>query len=184
MSAVLLSLKPEYVPYIFEDKKKIYELRKSLPNLPMPFTVYVYCCKSYDTKTSLPYEGKVVGKFTVNDYECITYTQVMYPSDRELQLSNMSCVNIKFIAEYSKGKNIYAWRITNPVLFEEPLPLNTLQKACTHAGCDDCEYYHLEYPDWSVYWDNYGADSTIRTCLSPNIERAPQSWCYCKVLEI
>jgi hypothetical protein len=78
MKAVLLSIRPEWCQKIFGGEKTI-EVRKTVPNLETPFTVYVYQTKHKggnatvrEVLNSVYGGGKVIGSFVcdrVEEYE-------------------------------------------------------------------------------------------------------------------
>lgn len=78
MTAVMLSLRPQWCEKIFNGSKSI-EVRKSRPSIPTPFKVYVYETKGktkyWSQPMPIPYtegRGKVIGSFVcdrVEEYE-------------------------------------------------------------------------------------------------------------------
>ena len=74
---VLLSIKPKYCEFIANGKKTI-EVRKTKPELELPFKCYIYCTKSNDglikgdISTTVDYvaknSGKVIGEFVCDAY--------------------------------------------------------------------------------------------------------------------
>lgn len=141
MKAILISIKPKWVAKILNGEKTI-EVRKSKPNVDLPIDVYVYCTKDKKVDTILyrPYkslecsyriQGKVVAKFTLNKVEEIKHDRyseqgIYYGTHLlgEPVLEKLSCLELKEIDNYLKGKNGYAWYISNLVIFDKPEELS------------------------------------------------------------
>lgn len=56
MKAILQSIKPQYCELIAAGKKTI-EVRKTKPNIPTPFKVYIYCTKA---RTPIRHNGSIL----------------------------------------------------------------------------------------------------------------------------
>ena len=205
MKAVLMSLKPEWCKLIADGKKTI-EVRKSKPKLKTPFKVYIYCTKDGDTngyqifvkpKNANQFKGictgTVIGEFVCDHIKkVVTYT----PGGIEMidKVATLeACLTIAEISKYAHGKDVFAWYITDLVIYDKPKELSEFhildkekQKACAHR-----ERYYTN-PDWTNSAElPAGFTCDIGTemdfcrpfenkrciCLKP-LSRPPQSWCY------
>lgn len=158
MKAVLISIKPEWCELIAIGRKKL-ELRKTFPNLPIPFKCYIY-----QTKRSWVYrwaerlgflklaevlpqgQGKVIGEF-------ICFAKLGHCEMANADLAERaSCVRREDILKYANGKEVLGWGICDLKIYDIPKPLSKFN----HCGVN----YHFD----------------------PPITRPPQSWCYVKEL--
>ena len=169
MKAILMSIRPQHLVNILNGKKTI-ELRKRFPKDFMGW-VYLYCTKgtlyfnSYenewqtskvDRKLLNPNlfhcNGKVVCRFWVDNVEetiTINYASEHFKRVR-WDLSTKSCVSIKDLNNYFKGK-AKAIHISKLEIFDKPMELN--------------EFYKIKYR--TEFEEQY----------TP-IKQAPQSWQY------
>lgn len=157
MKAVLMSIRPEWCAKIASGHKTV-EIRKTIPKLPTPFKVYVYCT---DPDTVDPhkylethYNGKI--------YKCNGKVFAEFVCDRirpepevadgliDLCLSMTSCVEPADILKYANGKTVYSWHISNLVIYDKPKELG--------------EFTRLRET-------KFGYEPV-------KIKRPPQSWCY------
>ena len=187
--AVLMSMHPKWCYKIckiigidFFGKKKYWkrlDLRKSTPKV-VPFKAYIYCTKdaklqlwvgkrySYlDDRSHNAFDkcvnGKVIGEF-VCDYVL-----------RHCEMSNadiaeeMSCVAREEIFEYSNGKEVFGWHISNLKIYDKPKELSEFKKINRECWYADLGLAKRDCPECQ----NKG-------CF---IQRPPQSWCYVEELE-
>ena len=176
MKSVLISIRPEWCELIANGKKTI-EVRKTKPNLKMPFKVYIYCTKgkfepSESLRNNLHYDdstikvcegqGKVIGEFV-----CDTIiTDKTFGHDALFRAA--ACMSDAEAASYCVNNEMYGWHITDLVIYSEPRELSEFWSAdkCPYVSKDGCTYkYHC-----------FRAGQTKR-CGS-QITRPPQSWCY------
>lgn len=150
-TAILLSLKPEYYPDIFNGDK-VLELRKSVPREFGSGWVYIYITKSkpllYITGSKDALNGKVVARFWFDEYDTYSIEKpvknimvlILNKQNNSLgmdwftyeNLVNKSCVDIDAIWDYAKlSKNspdkqrwVYAWHIKQLETFDKPLSLS------------------------------------------------------------
>lgn len=144
-------------------KWKTMELRKSKPNIPVPFKCYIYQTrlkwvfnllrrlgKDGIADTLAAGFGKVVGEFVCDGF---LYNCEMANADlAEIQ----SQVHRDKIREYSGGNQVFGWHISDLVIYDDPKPLNEFMKP-------------------------YG--TILKAFDSPYIQRPPQSWCYVEELK-
>lgn len=178
MKAILMSIKPQWCEKIFNGSKTI-EVRKTVPRLETPFTVYMYetlgkrtSCRQCAIRQKCTFRspfgcyegaGAVVGSFVcdrIDEYTFSNYEARYRINDVDIA---KTCLNHPELIAYGKGKPLYGWHITEPKLFDEPLELKYFIK-----GCDDM--LDPQYGSYCGY------------CPHPcNITRPPQSWCYVEV---
>ena len=188
--SVLWSIKPKWTYEICTDTKKI-EVRKTRPNLAVPFKNYIYCTKDRKFPLSLgPFgpskldfgdseydmQGKIVAEFIcpeVIEFTWDEYNCCYAISDDDLSLT---CLTQEELYEYGKGKTLYGIRIENLITYDKPKPLWTMRHLCKEYGsenpyCDDCPYF---IDDRSYEYD----ESDCGVSGLPPFIRPPQSWAY------
>lgn len=165
MKAVLISIKPEWCELIAIGRKKL-ELRKTFPNLPIPFKCYMYQTKRkwiyrwaeklglWKLAEVLPHgQGKVIGEFICFAKMGHCETKCIGTAERA------SCVRRETIHEYANGKEVFGWGICDLKIYDIPKPLSKFRS----YNC-------------SVKWENGFPVPTHE------IKRPPQSWCYVEEL--
>ena len=186
--AVLISIRPEWCELIASDEKTI-EIRKTKPNLYVPFKVYIYCTKPkvgtdqlwiLDRRVRPEYNGlsavcanlenpsgsmlgngKVIGEFVCNNIYEIDPDHAI-----ETVISEESCVSPREIHEYLGGKTGYGWCVSDLKIYDQPKALSTF---LAFRKCNSCK--KSGYESTACIWDE--------NCIVPvTIERPPQSWCY------
>lgn len=186
MKSVLISIQPKWCELIASGRKTI-EVRKTRPKMETPFKCYIYCtsvkklnleeyCRVHISTggTIDDWCDKVIGEFVCDYITTIFYdSDIRYGEDfpeRVIQGiidSNVSCTELK---EYSNGKDIYGWHISNLKIYDEPLELSefTITRKCT--SCKDSGYESS-----ACAFDD---DCTVPLTLY----RPPRSWCYVEEL--
>lgn len=158
----MLSIKPKWCELIASGKKTV-EVRKTKPKLDTPFKCYIYCTKngSYTYHTRLDenrlqhaevWNGKVIGEFVCD----FVYENIGYDSQG-------TCLSADELKRYAKGKPLYAWHISDLVIYDKPKELEKFRYEC--ESC--CIPYLYDMP-----------------CENCNANRVlpPQSWCYVEEL--
>lgn len=165
MKSVLASFKPQYCELIASGRKTV-ELRKTRPKLDTPFKVYMYCTKAKSIEDIIlkgDWEianGKVIGEFVCDEileWE-INIDATYFVYDDELAAS---CLDQSDLRAYGNGKNLYAWHISDLVIYDEPLELSDFFYACNKPQGTDCSKC---------------VDAREQSCKA--LTRPPQSWCY------
>ena len=180
--AVLISIRPKWVDKILNGEKTL-EVRKTRPNMEMPFKVYIYCTAgnlSYKVNGGMVCNvsgGKiVVGEFTCDNIATYNYDYCPHPEigmdydcgdswweidDEDLK---SACLAEKEFRYYAFGREeMYGWHISDLKIYDTPKPLSAFKGLCKiEVGCGECPYY------------NY----TKMDCDGRTIKRPPQSWCY------
>ncbi len=198
MKSVLISIQPKWCELIANGNKTI-EVRKTRPKLETPFKVYIYCTKGkfallrddgdtekykYDVwdyaefhqscgKTILG--SKVIGEFVCNH---ITNIEVLKsglftggnPNGHCVSVIEKSMLSPIEIKDYAKNKtNVYAWHISNLVIYDKPRELSEFRKECKL----ECDMRSLKEPPCEKCEHLVASFGCGRT-----ITRPPQSWCY------
>ncbi|NDO18796.1 hypothetical protein FMM68_03895 [Lachnospiraceae bacterium MD329] len=184
--SVLLSIKPKHCELIANGRKTL-EISKNRPKIDVPFKVYIYCTKNglkiygdgkcYVTdnfnllnekaekgfeKTSKmrKWNCKVIGEFVCDWINCINPLEpdgVYYLLD--------SCMDAVDFIDYSGGKMIYAWHISDLVIYDKPKELSEFKG-------------HNSECMWRFIRENGCKDADGNACRDCHLHRPPQSWCY------
>ena len=175
--AVLISIRPKWVEKIASGEK-IIEVRKTSPNLSLPFKAYIYC-----TLPKYPHEdfiatdyprpqfyggGKVIGEFTCDRIDRLAPANEpygIYDIDDDYVLQ--TCLENGALWDYGHGTPLYGWHISDLRIYDTPKELSEFKTLCrVDADCCACPYY------------NY----TKMECDGRVIGRPPQSWCYVEAM--
>lgn len=192
-NAVLFSIKPIHVYNICEFGKRI-EVRKTIPNLKLPFTGYIYCTKdkSYplwlgpfgvckqniEDDPDYHMNGKIIGSFTCNEIREFVWDDYNHCYDIDDDSLKATCLTQEDLYNYGKGKTLYGICIDNFICYYIPKPLNYLAQTCKSYidgdKCDDCLYF--------IDARGYEYDESDCGCggLKP-LHRPPQAWCYVRL---
>lgn len=149
---VLISIRPHWTELIINQHKRI-EIRKNLPHLAVPFTVYVYCTLNGQEKWLAGIKGKyppqklngyVVAEFTCDSIETLPYDTFYDWCNR---IAKEGFIAVDKLWAYANGKTLYAWHISDLKAYVHPLRIEDFN----YANCMD----HLNRPPQSlVYVDN------------------------------
>ena len=115
---------------------------------------------------SILLNGKVVAKFTLNKCEKICETDMDFYSYEDILVGAVLCE--KELHDYTKGKDFYAWHISDLVIFDKPMELRqfyTEPKRCR----SECQAV-----------DHLCSECKLIKC-NRQIIRPPQSWQYVEV---
>jgi predicted transcriptional regulator len=177
MREVLISIQPKWVEKICRGEKTV-EVRKTRPKCEVPFKCYIYETQG---RTETPFvdeeghhifkgRGQVIGEFVCNKIDYWQYNwqpDVMHIQD----MSELSCVSVDDLLKYSNNAKdtLYAWHISDLVIYDKPIALSEFQLPCDHENdCGTCKR--------AIY-----CGSTRQFCrcdLEDGLKRPPQSWCY------
>ena len=173
MKAVLISIQPKWCGKISTGEKTL-EVRKTAPKLDRPFKVYIYQTKHKSGKAiinevlnSVYGGGKVIGEFVCNG--------IMRPNNSLNRMAKESLLTEKELFEYSKGKELFGWRISDLKIYEKPKKLKTFNKICPYKKPDGTRM-NVECPCDKYSWD-FDEESKKAYCTR-RLNRPPQSWCY------
>lgn len=207
MKSVLVSTRPKWCEKICHeigtDKngKPIYEksieVRKTMPSIPTPFKVLLYCTSSnvhdcllvneqgasltyaINYKSAIPVgceigNGKVIGEFICDKIE-----EFSVGSLRSDDIEKLACLSYSEMIDYfykpeeldgKTGKHGYGWYISQLKIYNTPKELSEFKRPCSYKGlCFSCKRAHF-----------YGDGSFVCT---NKVTRPPQSWCYVQELE-
>ena len=165
MKSVLISIKPKYCELIASGKKTV-EIRKTRPKLETPFKCYIYCTSKYDKSGDGYFQGKYCGK-VIGEFVCynITISLPGYNSDglpSYWDILDGTCLTSNELICYGKFGVVYAWHISNLVIYDKPKKISDFQKPCNHYNdCSTCKRF----------------DRKDYACIC-GITRPPISWCY------
>jgi len=161
MMAILIPLAPKECANVL-NRDAFILIRKTAPKEwvdylngkgqePEPSEVYIYCTKGRGN-TLVNYEhllfgnpnnairnGKVVAKFTLREVTKHTPAQTikilgMGITDEQREIADKSCLGLSQIYNYSKGKPIYLWHISDLEIFDKPKELSEFW-VCTEKEC-------------------------------------------------
>lgn len=179
MKEVLISIQPKWVEKICRKEKTV-EVRKTRPKCEVPFKCYIYCTKGKPTFTQSAFcddisNGKVIGEFVCDRVIGTCSWRLKGETgwcakrtEEETNLPNNACLTLEEIEQYagSRGRGIYAWHITDLVVYDEPRELSDFYvwKKCN--SCRDTGYESTAC--------RYGEDCRVPAVIT----RPPQSWCY------
>ena len=178
--SVLISIQPRWCELIASGEKTM-EVRKSRPNLSVPFKCYIYCTKGadmlwvLDALTRRKYgisavcanlenpegasqgNGRVIAEFTCTNIDFITPDSFAVKEDAEKELSG-SCLTPRQAKDYAGWSGKPIWR------------------------CKDLYGWHIS--NLKIYekpkkLSDFTGIKTMRDGFELRVlERPPQSWCY------
>ena len=165
MKSVLISIHPKYCELISNGKKTV-EVRKTKPQLDVPFKCYIYETQGV---TETPWidedghyifkgRGQVIGEFVCDTI--ISHCEMANADIAEIQ----GCIKREKLLEYSNGKELFGWHITDLVIYDKPKELEWFRQ------CHKCEYYAR------CFTHDYSCDGVHK------LTRPPQSWLYVEEL--
>jgi predicted transcriptional regulator len=149
MKSVLISIQPKWVEKIASGKKTI-EVRKTRPKIETPFKCYIYATWNGSSREILLKEGnhlfvadyrlqlqrasgKVIGEFVCDSITALynvatTSWDLLYGNvhDHAKNLVRKACLTEKEINDYAKGKDCYAWHISDLKIYDKPILLKEL----------------------------------------------------------
>ena len=181
--AVLLSIQPWFCSSIFSGEKTL-EIRKTKPQIQAPFKCYIYCTQCSQYNPILPYNyrnkkggySKFLTSHVIGEFICdqIDYLDMdsngmgFYEGEKFVYLTdkrwNTGLTRREFL-DYSEGKRVYGWHISNLIIYDTPKLLSDFKKACRNdLYCESCAMY-------SEYTELCGNSALT-------LRRPPQSWCY------
>lgn len=182
MKAVVLSICPKWCELIANGKKTV-EVRKSAPNIEVPFKCYIYCtedakttdrlwilneqlrtkygglvavCAYLENRDALSIgNGQVIGEFVCNG---IIADKTL---GRDEMFNACACMNETDAVAYCKGKEVYGWHISDLVIYDKP-------KALRQFGT------LVRTRDWERGTEHF----YVNEKWYKPMKKPPQSWCY------
>ena len=149
----------------------------------MPFKAYIYC--SYgDMKTNyyLKGRGKVIGEFIcdkVDKYEPYVILGAYYEVNgayvkENLRYNSGTCLSYEDMVNYSNGKTLYGWHISDLKIYDKPKELSEFYRPCSYSGiCYSCNRFR----------PNGTPNDKPNDFCDGEITRPPQSWQFVEELE-
>lgn len=187
MKAVLISIQPKWCELIASGKKTI-EVRKTRPKIETPFKCYIYCTekalltkshcdghiyvapkkkykKALENAGNITLSGKVIGEFVCRG--------IMRPNNNLILMAKGSLLTEKELFEYSNGKKLYGWCISDLKIYDKLKKLGEFYKKCKldPDECGNCDFHGLIRKRYEIIGHCF-ADGKKK------ITRPPQSWCY------
>lgn len=185
MKSVLISIQPRWCKLIANGKKTV-EVRKTKPEIETPFKVYIYMTKGKPKFEQSAFcedisNGKVIGEFVCDSVDDIPYiTSAVEGTMIPRYVGNNeshTCLSEIDIFKYGRGNLLYAWHISDLVIYDKPKELSEFAMLCEGLKpyqCDECEYSYTESNE---------SIGVYHECCCNNLKplkRPPQSWCYVK----
>lgn len=199
MKAVLISIRPKWCELI-ESGKKTIEVRKSKPNLQMPFKVYIY---ETQRRTQTHFvdvfkgRGQVIGEFVcdkIYNYYADDFvgaeekdgTIRTEPKEGEFAYwipdEKSTCLTYAEILRYGNGKTLYGWHISDLKIYDKPKELSdfiipSYGHGCVNDGkCRECKFFD----SGNGYDVEDDCEAHFDTDDYKPIRKPPQSWFYVK----
>lgn len=186
--AVLISIKPKWCELIASGKKTI-EVRKTKPKLETPFKCYIYCTLPKSSgdifligcEKPLQGNGKIIGEFICNDIKAFDVPYPAYSDKMDKTIIEKSCIRYYALHRYALHDCLYAWHISDLVIYDKPRELSEFYRLgksliCDGRNCENCN--HSKYMQVnSDEWD-YDCDCQHQLENRITLRRPPQSWCY------
>lgn len=173
MKSVLLSIQPKWCEMIASGEKTV-EIRKTKPKIETPFKCYIYCtingttARERDRNIFTDLRGKVIGEFIC---DCILSHCEMANADIAEQ---QGCINREKLFEYSSGKELYGWHISDLVIYDKPKDFRDFSKPCIFGKEGEC----VGLQCIKAMFTKSGLFDYCGNTLS----RPQQSWCYVEEL--
>lgn len=197
MRSVLISIQPQWCEKIANKEKSI-EVRKTQPKLELPFKCYIYCTAaapylvygdvfdggSFVERYTVTHgrsrqeadkiwgimNGKVIGEFVCDNIRCFDVPYPAFRNEMDKAILEQSCLTYYQLHRYAYHDCLYAWHISDLVIYDQPKPLSEFRRPCINdLYCEECGM-HSEYA---------GACGNVAL----QITRPPQSWFYVEELE-
>lgn len=192
MKSILMSIQPKWCGLIASGKKTV-EVRKTKPKLETPFKVYIYCTNTkpylvwgdvfrgnWETKfTHLSgysreeaeriwdvFNGKIIGEFVCDKLVWVLAHPSIFAKHPTFYSKsiNDACLTQDEVEQYSCGKDVYGWHISDLVIYDEPKELSEFKKINRECWYADLGLAKRDCPECKN-----------AECF---ISRPPQSWCY------
>lgn len=134
-------------------------------------SIELMCCDDYTEDNFL--NGKVIGEFI-----CDEITSGYWIAPFEDYLQSASCLTKKELTEYSNGKLLYYWHISDLKMYDKPKELGKFYTVCNRSGniedriCLNCPH---------LCFDSDPINGYTRWCgvyKKKPLKKPPQSWCY------
>lgn len=141
---------------------KLLEIRKSKPNISIPFPAFIY-----ETKRNGGC-GKVIGEFICDNIIDFWYDKGFYLPTGKLKTD--TCLTNTEFYDYGKGKPLYGLHISNLKIYDKPKELSEFKKA---GFMTEKEWLFNLYPNTHCHYEAWAKKF--------NIKSPPQSMCYVEI---
>lgn len=169
---VIMSIRSEWTPLIFESKQKTVELRKIAPKIREPYDVEVY-------ESGPKGRHKVIGMFTVIEDE------IFYPQDefavQSTEIRAKACVKFGYAHKYFEGYDIgHALHIYAPKLYDTPKDIRDFFYPCIdpYEYCPYCKHGFETMSEDEAEFYRIGESARTEWICFNRVKRAPQNFCY------
>ena len=118
-------------------------------------------------------KGQVIGEFICNKVEkyepyvilCAYYEVNGAYVKENLRYNSGTCLSYEDMVNYSSGKTLYGWYISDLKIYDEPKALSCFYKQCPkNTTCSTCDWLHVD-------WHTFGE-------CSNTVTRPPQNYIY------
>lgn len=190
--AVLISIRPEWCEKIASGQKTI-EVRKTRPKIETPFKCYIYESHG-DKEYYKTFHEKTIGK-VIGEFVCDGVLSHCESSNADLA-EQQGCIRREKLFEYSQGRELYGWHISDLVIYDKPKELCQFVKPNAESVeellaneilCDYCvetgrgEHAFSSSPNGPIMCEGRFCDKAYQRYLDDEgftLYRPPQSWCY------
>ena len=188
MVGALYSINRPHTDHI-KSGRKLWEIRKSKPNIPVPFPAFIYETKKKGGC------GKVIGEFVCDRIDEICLECSDWSKLRPAEIPYTGLTDKEIVEYLGNGKTGYGLHISNLKIYDKPKEISEFNKPFKYDGdgiiCGtreemndiyefDCEtVFGKIYPDFSL------KDFDCKHCPKARdfyrLTRPPQSMCYVEV---
>lgn len=193
MKSVLISIKPKWCQMIASGKKTV-EVRKTVPKLEPPFKCYIYCTQGEmltyneycgydmtDYREDFAANGKVIAEFVCSKIcAVLAHPSIFAGKSMFFQYAvDAACLTQDEVEQYSGGKDVAGFVISDLKVYDKPKPLRRFHKPCPYKLPDGSR---MDVPcPCDKYTHDFDEESGLIYCTR-RIKRPPQSWCYVEEL--
>lgn len=151
--------------------RKLWEIRKSKPNIPVPFPAFIY-----ETKRNGGC-GKVIGEFIcdeiitikpLTEHYAFGFFSCLYDYDIDDDRILETCLTQEDLKDYGKGKPLYGLHISNLKIYDNTKDISEFKKlGKAYHDIRENEKGHLTFLDGYIEGEP--------------LTRPPQSMCYVEI---
>lgn len=173
--AVLLSIKPEWCELIAKDKTV--EIRRNRPKLETPFKCYIYMTKSNLVGDRKAYKDRMAGK-VIGEFVCDGIISNCEMANADIA-EQQGCISREKLIEYSNGKELFGWHISDLQIYDKPKELSEFNRICPYKKPDGTRM-NVPCPCDKYTWA-HDEEKGVSYCTR-RVTRPPQSWLYVEEL--
>lgn len=161
------------------SRTKLWEIRISKPNIPVPFPAFIY-----ETKRNGGC-GKVIGEFTCDEIKNIDIPYPAWNRDYLKPVLEQSCLTYQELHDYGgSGNTVYGLHISDLKIYDKPKELSEFYSVCNKYNqlqksfptinepvkCKCCRYRYI-----------INCFLKCRIDGKKPLTRPPLSWCYVEI---